>query len=422
MQPKDQGPLPVPTGNGAIRLPAEALEACPGRAIQYQELCRTVFGKVPENWLIGCFRHLYVGYATDKDIRRQAASAGVLTQTLVYLLQEGRIDGAVVVRQGSPKPWLAEPVIARTVEEIRAASQSVYAPIPVNTVLDKMSAFPGKLAYVGLPDQVASLRRLQQLNHPGACKVSVVLGPYVGTNLYADAIVSYLRVNGIADLNQVTRLRYREGEWPGYLQVETKDGRILRAEKFYYNYLIPFYITRSTLLSVDFTNELTDFSVGDAWNPNLEVQRGGFSVVVVRTAIGERLLKEMVDKGRLALAEISVEEGLAMHGHMLDFKKRGSFIRMQWRSALGRPIPAYDYSPRYIPLSRQLAELVISVLFVLCGTSTARRLVELIPIRILGPAFDTLRRIWKRFSKPAKRRGLTTTEYVMHSQRDGPGS
>lgn len=417
MQAADQGPLPVPTG-GAVRLPAEALAACPGRAIMYPELCHAVFGRLPENWLIGCYRHLYLGYATDQGIRRQAASAGIITQTLIHLLQEGRIDGAVVVRQGSPKPWLAEPVIARTVDEIRAASQSVYAPIPVNAVLDKMSEFSGKLAYVGLPDQVASLRRLQQLNHPGACKVSVVLGPYVGTNLYANAIAGYLRANGVSDLDQVTRLRYREGEWPGYLQIETKDGRVLRAEKFYYNYLIPFYITRSTLQTVDFTNELTDLSVGDAWNPSIEARRGGFSVVVARTETGERLLREMVEKGLLSLAEISVEEGLSMHGHMLDFKKRGSFIRMGWRSALGRPTPDYGYSPSDIPLSRQLTELVISMIFVLCGTSIARRLVELIPIGILGPTFDTLRKSWKQLSKPAKRRGLTTTDYVIHSRQN----
>ena len=38
------------------------------------------------------------------------------------------------------------------------------------------------------------------------------------------------------------------------------DGKILKAEKFYYNYLIPFYRTKGSLLSIDFCNELTDIS------------------------------------------------------------------------------------------------------------------------------------------------------------------
>ena len=53
------------------------------------------------------------------------------------------------------------------------------------------------------------------------------------------------------------------------------DGKILKAEKFYYNYLIPFYITKGSLLSIDFCNELTDISVGDAWHPKYEKQGKG---------------------------------------------------------------------------------------------------------------------------------------------------
>ena len=63
-----------------------------------------------------------------------------------------------MVQQGHPRPWLAETVIAQTPEEIIAAAQSVYVPVPVNTILPQMAHFDGRLAYVGLPDQVAALR------------------------------------------------------------------------------------------------------------------------------------------------------------------------------------------------------------------------------------------------------------------------
>ena len=74
---------------------------------------------------------------------------------------------------------------------------------------------------------------------------------------------SYLKSKNGKALDDVRELRYREGEWPGFLQIILKNGEILREKKFYYNYLIPFYLTMSTLLSVDFTNELTDISVGE---------------------------------------------------------------------------------------------------------------------------------------------------------------
>ncbi len=417
MKLTQQGPLPVQAGPGAVALPELAYEACPGRGLNYPDLNRAVFGKLPENWLIGNLRGVYTGYSAVPEVRRRGASGGVITQTLLYLLERGLIDGAVVVQQGRPQPWLAEAVIARTADDICAASQSVYVPVPVNIILPQMETFEGRLAYVGLPDQVASLRRLQQAGHPGALKVDYVLGPYVGTIMYFAAIESYLRSNGVRRVDEVTELRYREGEWPGYLHIKTQSGKVLRTEKFYYNYLIPFYITRSTLLSVDFTNELTDISVGDAWHPDYEKLGQGFSVVVARSEKGESLLREMQAVGVIALEETPLERALSMHGHMIDFKKRGAFIRMDWRRTLGRRVPEYGYRPHHIPLSRKLVELIVTGLFVVAGTGVARRAVELVPIRILGPLFNTLRLRWKEMSKPVKRKGLSQVAFDVSPEK-----
>jgi coenzyme F420 hydrogenase subunit beta len=406
MEETRHGPLPRAVRPGAVDLPGLALEACPGKGIHAPAAASALFGKLPENWLIGCYQKVYLGYSGVPAVRRGGASGGVITQTLLYLLEEERIDGAVVVVQGQPKPWQARVTIATTADEIMAASQSVYVPVPVNTILPELEAFGGRVAYVGLPDQVASLRTLQTAGHPAANQVRYVLGPYVGTAIYFGAIESYLRSNGIRDVGEVTELRYRAGEWPGYLQIKTRSGRVLRAAKFYYNYLIPFYITRSTLFSTDLTNELTDISVGDAWHPRYEARGEGFSVVVARSERGQELLEAMRGRGLVNLEELALDEALAMHGHMLDFKKRGAFIRMGWRAAVGKAVPDCGYRPAAIPLSRKGVELVISGLFLICGTRLARRLVEYVPIKVIGPLFDGLRKTWKSISKPTKRRGL----------------
>ncbi|MBM3948373.1 MAG: coenzyme F420 hydrogenase [SAR202 cluster bacterium] len=401
-----QGPLPTPLVGDASQLAEWAFAACPGKGLNYPELSQWVFGHPPEQWLVGCWRKAYVGFSSDPAVRRAGASAGVITQTLMHLLETGKVAGAVVVKQGSPKPWEAEPIIATTPKQVMECTQSVYVPVPVNTILAEMERFQGRLAYVGLPDQVASLRRLQQLGHPGALRVDYVLGPYCGMAMYQKAIESFLRANGVKRIEDVAELRYREGEWPGYLQVKTHSGKVLRAAKFYYNYLIPFYVTRSTLYSVDFTNELTDISVGDAWHPKYEKEGKGFSVVLARTAKGEQLLNEMQTQRLVELDEASLQEAMSMHGHMLDFKKRGAFIRMGWRRRMGKRVPDYGYKPVRIAPSRRLAEAVIYTVFLVCGSRVARRLVEFVPLSVLGPMFNVLRKSWKNMSKPTKRAGL----------------
>jgi len=405
------GPKPVAASKHDVELDATAYQACPAKGIDYPEAYRALFGELPPSWLLGPYQELFTGYSRNPEIRRRGASGGVITQTLIYLLEGGLIDGAVVLLQGQPKPWLAQPIIAQSREEIVAASQSVYIPVPVNTILPDMAAFDGRLAYVGLPDQVASLRQLQRLGHGGAQKVNYVIGPYVGTSMYLGAIESYLQSNGIKSLQQVVDLKYREGEWPGYLRIETRSGRVLKAKKFYYNYLIPFYITRSCLLAVDFTNELTDISVGDAWHPRYEKLGDGFSVIVARSTVGAHLLKTMEEDDAVALERISLEDAVSMHAHMIDFKKRGTFIRLQWRKARGKHAPDYGYHPVSIPLSRKLVELVIVAILAICRTRPIRQLLEVVPIGLMGPLFQGLRKAWKMISKPVKRRGLVDVPY-----------
>ena len=102
---------------------------------------------------------------------------------------------------------------------------------------------------------------------------------------------------------------------------------------------------------------------------------------------------------------------MRVHGHMLDFKKRGAFVRMSWRTAMGKRVPDYGYRPTAIPLSRKLVEVVITSIFSICGTRLARRLVEFVPISVMGPVFNALRKAWKGASKPSKRKGLRTIDF-----------
>jgi coenzyme F420 hydrogenase subunit beta len=322
------------------------------------------------------------------------------------------------LKQGSPTPDRATPIIATTPEEILACAQSVYAVTPMLTLLPEMATFEGRLAFVGLPEQVAALRMLQLAGHSAAQKVVFVAGPYTGTNMYLGAVRAYLRSQGVSDRVGIKKLQWRAGEWPGYLQVETADHRVFRAKKFYYNYLIPFYISRNCQITPDFSNELTDLSVGDAWSPQFEASGGGHSIVIARTQQAEELLQEMKDSQALTLEPMQLDQALAMHGHMIDFKKRGTFIRLQWQKKQGKPVPQFGYMPELISPMRHLVETVISGSFAIGKLPIARWLVTKLPLSIVGPAFNVLRKSWKSLSKPTKRKGLGETRFVVTGEPD----
>lgn len=402
---------PIPHFSEGTRLPLLAYECCPGKGLDYPQLHTRVYGQPPANWLTGPTLAVRTGHASDASVRRNGASGGVLTQVLIYLLEQNLIDAAVVVRQGVPTPAEARAVFATTREEILAAAQSVYIPV---ATLDRLRDFePGKrYAMACLPDQAAALRCLQQAGDPRALQVRYLVGPYTGTAMYPAAIRSFLRSCGVSAWDEITSLKWRAGEWPGYLEVKTASGRLIRSNKFYYNYLIPFFITRNSLQNMDFANEFCDLSVGDAWSPRFESAGGGHSVITTRTPAMEEIVATMAARGILTVEPVEELKATEMHGHMIDFKKRGGYIRNRLRRCLGRPAADFGMKPDPLPASRVLVELVISTIFFLAGTPVCRWLVEHIPERIIGPFFNRLRLLWKAASKPTKRKGLGALKMI----------
>ena len=397
------GPRPS-FGQDAI-VPDLAFEACPGKGIDYPALYRSHYGHLPEDWRVGIVDGMWTGYAGDPDVRRAGASGGVTTAVLLYLLETGRIDAAVVAKQGISSPEKAGYFFARTKEELLACTQSVYIPV---SMLDALREFkPGqRYAMTCVPEQSAALRVLQQAGHEAALQVDHVLGPYTGTALYPGAIRTLLRSHGVKNEDAITSLKWRAGEWPGYLEVITASGRVVRSKKVYYNFLIPFFVTQTSLQSMDFANEFTDLSVGDAWSPKYEALGAGFSVVASRKPAMTALLKEMQEKRLLEMESVDPLQASEMHGHMIDFKKRGGYIRNQWRRLLGLAAPDYGLHPMGTAPSRYVVEVIVSGLFVIAGTGLARWVLQLIPERIIGPVFNWLRLNWKAMSKPTKRKGL----------------
>lgn len=385
--------------------------ACPGHGIHYPSLYRTHYGKLPHNFLLGHIKKVRTGFASNKTVRHSGASGGVITAVLCYLIESKYIDAAIVVQQGTPSPEKASVVIAHSREEVLASAQSVY--IPVST-LDILSVLKSGMRYAitCLPEQAASLRVLQHLGYGPAKQIKYVLGPYTGTALEPAAIRCLLRSHGIRNDDKINSLKWRAGEWPGYLEVKLASGQIIRSKKVFYNFLIPFFVTQTSLQSIDFANEFSDLAVGDAWSPKFESVGAGFSVVITRSDRMDNIIREMISNDYLTLEDITQNRASEMHGHMIDFKKRGGFIRNKWRQLLGLKSPDYGIVPVQIPLSRYLVEGIISGLFLVCRNPYSRKLLEFVPESIIGPLFNRLRLIWKSASKPTKRKGLGNLDFV----------
>ncbi len=286
-------------------------------------------GRSHHEWF-GDYRSISVAFSQNQTVREESTSGGVITTVLMTALENNIIDAAVVVGNDSQQPWRYKVKIAQTKEEILDSSGSKYVFIPVGEFLEKIKEDHRRLAVVGTPCNIRVIRNLQKANKMG--NVVLLIGIFCGYDIPLEATEFMLQKLEISK-EDVRRLKYRGGKYPGGFWVETTAGQIISLPKHYYDFIDLMFVPDGCLKCKDYTSEMADISVGDGWG------FGKSSVVIVRTDLGEKLMSSK-DIERTA---ISVEQFIKMHGHNLKHKKIGdsrmrTFIRKQLKR-YGKLIP-----------------------------------------------------------------------------------
>jgi coenzyme F420 hydrogenase subunit beta len=313
------------------------------------------------------------------------------------------IDGAVVLGMSKEEPWMNRPFIATTAAEVLDAAQSKYTISSNNEILAEIEKFNGTLAYVGLPCQVHSIRKLQKANDPTVKNIKYIIAPFCGLNLHFSSVISFLKANGEKNYRDLKSLSFRHGEWPGNMRAEMKSGRVISLPKFHANYLIPFHMMKRCMHCIDATNEFSDISVGDAWAPVYEERGKGFSFVISRTEAGKDILDRMETEKVVNLQAIDLDHAVKMHSHMYDNKKRGAYIRM--KRAKHKPDYHLPY-PENIPFKRRMFETSLNTVFVILRTKPVIKLFEILPQKLVGTVFDNFKVFWKKMTYKVKRENL----------------
>jgi coenzyme F420 hydrogenase subunit beta len=346
-------------------------EVCSGREVDFRRLNLEVFGKEPEDTLIGNYLKCYIGHAANHDVRYNSSSGGLATALLLFALEEGIIDGALVTRMKKDKPLEPEPFISRTKEDIIEACGSKYCPVPVNVVLKEIldSKETEKFAVVGLPCHIHGIRRLEQKNKKLKKQIRLHLGLCcAGSNFNFKGIQFFLRKMNIAE-ESIKKIVYRTGEFPpGKMMIELKNG----TQKWFdhvdfRNTLFSLYTSFAPmrcLSCIDPTNILADVSVGSYWSQYLRRDVFGESACIVRNNPGLELIKAAELKNRIILTETSKEKAIEYQKQWMYLKRYGVKQRTSSFAIFRKQIPAYDI--KTIQISKhKLRDLLSSLILYL---------------------------------------------------------
>ena len=313
-------------------------KVCPGHEVDFKGLNLEIFGKEPEDILIGNYLNCYTGHSTDYNIRYNSSSGGLVTALLIFALEGGIIDGALVTRMKRDNPLEPEPFIARTGEEIIEASKSKYCPVSANTALKGIldSKEGEKFAVVGLPCHIHGVRKAEQINKKLKEKIVLHLGIFCNhtPNFWGTKLL--LRRLKVRE-DEVIELSYRGEGYPGSMKISKESSELLLLPD-YWNFVgAYFFFPARCLMCSDGVCELADISFGDAWLPELSNDKIGKSILVSKSEMGEQLLQTAKLKNKIELDGIGAKKVIQSQAGMLYLKKK----------CLNAHIKLFKVAPKY---------------------------------------------------------------------------
>ena len=171
----------------------------------------------------------------------------------------------------------------------------------------------GAMAFVGKPCDASALRQLAKADPRVATHIPLVISFFCGGIPSHDGVGRILKTMG-APPAEVTAFRYRGRGWPGTARAATADGR---AFEMSYADSWGGHLSKEVQfrckICPDAVGGVADIACADAWYgdddgyPSFDEQEGR-SLIVTRTAAGDRLLDAAIAAGSIAAEPLAASE------------------------------------------------------------------------------------------------------------------
>jgi len=266
------------------------------------------------DYYLGNFDECFCGYSNNESIRKNAASGGMVTQLLIYMLDNDYIDGVFLSRLNIKNGKLI-PVsfIATTTEEILSCQSSIYIDFDLSKSLKEVESFKGRLAAVALPCQLKMLDKLTN-------KI-IKIGLFCGHTSERELIENVLRQK--INLCDIKEFCFRRGRWRGNSQIRLASGETINFPYFDFGMFqnIFFHMPKKCLYCRDHTAEGADISFGDLWLKEFKKKRNKYSCVLSRQEKMTKILLEMSDRHFVSIEKLDPKKVIKSQKRSLIYHK-----------------------------------------------------------------------------------------------------
>lgn len=243
---------------------------------------------------MGSYRAAYSLRTTDVQIQEVCTDGGFVTGFLKYLMDEKFIDSALISRREGI--WNNQPMIAMSYQYLLKGAGSslsispaledlsIYTTyIPSLLALKGLGAFPTRLAVVGTPCQITTIRKMQLLKIVPSNIVGFTVGLFCYENFhFTEEGVKALEAALGASLSEIQKINVKD-EFVAAL----KSGKVKRIDLDALHDIV----RQECLPCTDFTNWTADVSVGGLGS------KDGYTTVLARSNQAKGMIDRAIRRG-----------------------------------------------------------------------------------------------------------------------------
>ena len=251
---------------------------------------------------IGYLEKIYSCRATDTDFLENGTDGGVVNSIINYLLEKKMVDGSIVSEVETP--FSREATLAENKEDLIRASG---IKLDISSQLDEIQKFSTytrsipelnhykfkKLAVVGTPCQIYTLRCMQDLGVTPSENIEICLGLFCYENfLFDHSQIEKFQKDFNIKLEDIKKINVKEDLILRLIN-DDEEERIVHIP---FNHLTS-YMRGACNACNDFTNIYSDISFGGLGSPDK------YTTVIPRTEKGKILFNKILDEGIIECLE-----------------------------------------------------------------------------------------------------------------------
>jgi len=265
---------------------------CTACGVCYNQCPRTI---TTESSLIGNVRDVFTTKTMLPGVKGQ--DGGVVTSMLLYALEEGLIDSAIVTVKSEEEPWKPLPIMAQTSEDILRSQGSIYVhSLTLETLMSAIKRGSRSIGFVGPSCNIDAVHKMQNspygLLHMFMRANILKMGLFCMDTFNYEGMKTFLASKGIP-LSDVNEMKIRKGKF----SVRTDSDHIFPLND------IDAFRNGSCTVCTDLTAEKADISFGGVGS------KEGYTTVLARTGLGLELFKNAEDRGYIKIEPLE-REGL----------------------------------------------------------------------------------------------------------------